>query len=147
VARWFNGAREDSERGAAVVELAFVSILLILLVAGIVDIGRVLFANIGLQEAAQEGAIYGSFQPNGDIEARINEAVEYPPIDSIVITCVEDVPDAFTDQIAVTVTHSVDLITPIVGQWFGGSIDLSRTVTGQVFKEAVGACPYPPPPP
>lgn len=116
--------------------MAFVSILLILLVAGIVDIGRVLFANIGLQEAAQEGAIYGSFSPDppADIFARINDAVEYPPIDSIVITC------PASDQISVEVTHEVDLITPIIGQWFGGSIELERTVTGQVFEAAVGAC-------
>jgi hypothetical protein len=118
-----------------VVEMALLSILLFLLVAGIVDIGRVLFANIGLQEAAQEGAIYGSFNPDPvEIEKRVLSAVEYPPIDEpIAITCTENIAPQ-TDEISVRVTHTVDLITPIVGQWFGGAITLERTVTGRVFK-------------
>jgi Flp pilus assembly protein TadG len=115
--------------------MAIVTIFLFVLVAGIVDIGRALYAYIGVQEAAQEGAIFGSFDPNGDIIGRAIDAVEFPDLSaagsSVAVTC----PGG--DLVEVTVTHDVDLITPIVGQWFGPTISLSRTVTGQVF---VGSC-------
>jgi hypothetical protein len=43
----------------------------------------------------------------------------------------DDVPD-----IAVGVTHDLDLITPIAG-WFGGTITLQSTVTATIFVEEV----------
>ena len=125
----------SKERGAATVEMAMVTIFLFMLTAGIVDMGRALYAYIGVQDAAQEGAVAGSFDPNGDIRGRAIDAVEFPdlsaPGSSVVVTC------PAPDVVAVTVSHDVALITPIIGQWFGPTITLERTVTGQVF---VGTC-------
>ena len=41
------------ERGAAVVGTAFITIFLLILVTGIIDVGRAIFTNISIQEAAQ----------------------------------------------------------------------------------------------
>ena len=123
----------NRERGAATVEMAMVTILLFMLIAGIVDLGRTLFAFIGVQEAAQEGAVFGSFDPDGDIVGRAVDAVEFPVLAASDVTVTCPAPGV----IAVTVESDVNLITPIVGQWFGPTITLTRTVTGQVF---LGAC-------
>ena len=52
-----------SERGQSLVELALVLPLLILLLAGIADLGRAFFSYIEITNAAQEGARAGSRLP------------------------------------------------------------------------------------
>lgn len=134
------GDRRFSDRGAAAVEMAIATILLVLLSCGIADLGRALFTYVSLQDAAQEGAIYGSFEPSDAtaIAERVVESVDYPKLDpsNVAVTCPAGSPTG-GKEIAITVTHAVDLITPIVGQMLGGSIDLSRTFIGEVF---IGEC-------
>jgi hypothetical protein len=48
------------DSGQSLVELAFSLAFLLLLVAGVIDIGRAFFTYIALRDAAQEGAAYGS---------------------------------------------------------------------------------------
>ena len=61
-----------SERGQGLVELALVLPLLILLLAGTVDLGRAFFSYIVITNAAQEGARAGSRLPcyTGDMVQR-----------------------------------------------------------------------------
>jgi Flp pilus assembly protein TadG len=61
-----------SERGQSLVEFAISIVILLLLVAGIVDLGRALFTYMAIRDAAQEGALYGSTDPtnNSAIENR-----------------------------------------------------------------------------
>ncbi len=53
----------NGEHGQSLVELALVVLLIMLLVAGIVDLGRALFYYTTLRDAAQEGIIFGSISP------------------------------------------------------------------------------------
>jgi Flp pilus assembly protein TadG len=55
--------RRSDERGAGLVEMALVTVLLLLLLAGVVDLGRVFYEYIIVTNAAREGARYGSFYP------------------------------------------------------------------------------------
>lgn len=52
-----------SERGQSLVELALVFTILVLLVAGVIDLGRAFFTYTALRDAAQEGATYGAIDP------------------------------------------------------------------------------------
>lgn len=52
--------RKPAEKGQSMVELAVGIIVLLILLAGIVDMGRMLFFYISLRDATQEGAVYGS---------------------------------------------------------------------------------------
>ena len=52
---------KDSQRGAAVVELGLVMALVMLLVVGILDMGRAIHAYSSLTHAAGRAAGYGSF--------------------------------------------------------------------------------------
>ena len=65
--RWMRGA----DRGAAAVEFALLLPLLLILVFGIIDFGRMLNAQITLTEAAREGArasVLGT-----SVSARVNQ--------------------------------------------------------------------------
>ncbi|MFU8772786.1 MAG: TadE/TadG family type IV pilus assembly protein [Anaerolineales bacterium] len=68
-----NSKKNGSERGQSLVELAVSLTFILLLLSGVVDLGRAFFTYMALRDAAQEGALYGSIDP-GDtygIETRI----------------------------------------------------------------------------
>ncbi len=52
-----------SERGQSLVELALTFTLLLILLSGVIDLGRAFFTFMALRDAAQEGATYGSIMP------------------------------------------------------------------------------------
>lgn len=56
-------AKVSSERGANLVEFALVLLLLLLLLAGVVDLGRAFNSYIVITNASREGARYGSRFP------------------------------------------------------------------------------------
>ncbi|MCJ7724514.1 MAG: pilus assembly protein [Anaerolineales bacterium] len=53
----------NSRRGQSLLEFSLTLTVMILLLAGIVDFGRAFFILVELRDAAQEGALYGSFNP------------------------------------------------------------------------------------
>ena len=88
-----------SDRGAALVEAAFIIPMLIMLVFGVIDVSRAFFDAAKVQEAAQEGAVYAALNPTepADAIARAEETIQ--DIDftgSVTVTC----PTA--DQVTVT---------------------------------------------
>ncbi len=122
--------RPTSERGAALVEMALVLPLLVLLVFGIVDLGRLLFTQIALHEAAQEGSLYASTNPDDPEGARVRviESIDNPTVElsDVVVDC----PGS---TVRVSLTYEMDLITPILG---GGSVTLDAEVIGDRFATA-----------
>ena len=54
------GNRNDSERGAALVEMAFVAPLLLLLLFGIIEFSRLLYTHTAVWNVAREGARYAT---------------------------------------------------------------------------------------
>jgi len=66
----------ESEKGQSMVEFAFTLVILIILLAGTVDLGRAFFTYMSLREAAQEGALYGSINPTetAQIESRVRNS-------------------------------------------------------------------------
>lgn len=60
------------EKGQSMIELAISLVVLIILLSGVVDFGRVAFYYIAMRDAAQEGASYASIFPNNcdEIENR-----------------------------------------------------------------------------
>jgi Flp pilus assembly protein TadG len=52
-----------TQRGQSLVELAISLTVMLLLLAGAVTFGMALFSYVALRDAAQEGALYGSFNP------------------------------------------------------------------------------------
>jgi Flp pilus assembly protein TadG len=121
-----------NERGVSALEVALLLPFLLLVTMGIVDLGRMMYFQLGVQEAAQEGIVYASIEPDdpAGIVARTMEAMSVPDLapGSTVVTC----PASTT--VMVTVTHQVDLITPVVSQMVGGVFTASSQATTQVFS-------------
>ena len=58
------GRRLAQERGQSIVELALVMPMLMLIVLGVLDVGRIFVTYDAVQNAAREGAFYGTFNPS-----------------------------------------------------------------------------------
>lgn len=120
-----------TDRGSAVVEAAILIPFFVLLTIGVVDIGRAFYDSAKVQEAAQEGAYFASLNPDSpaDAIARAEETIESPNFSgSVAITC------PTSDQVTVTVTHTFDIIIPIVSSFLGDTLDLSHSQTAQVLS-------------
>lgn len=64
------GAGRLNDRGAAAVEFAIILPLLLILVGGIIDFGRLFYTEIMVTNAAREGARMVALGMEGDAEAR-----------------------------------------------------------------------------
>lgn len=65
-----NPTKKRKEGGQSLVEMAIALVILLLLVGGIVDIGRAFFTYMALRDSVQEGALYGSINPTLTQEIR-----------------------------------------------------------------------------
>ena len=124
------------ETGAAVVEFAIAVPLLVVLVFGIVDYGRLTTTRITLHEAAQEGSIYGSTHPDdpAGIRQRVVESVDSPTIDPT--TIVVDCPGS---QLRIRISHPMNHLTPL----FGATTTLHAEVTTDIFTTTKTCVPTP----
>jgi hypothetical protein len=65
-----------SQGGQSLVEFAISLMVLLILLAGVIDLGRAFFAFMAMRDAAQEGASYGSLFPTiSKDNANLNSAV------------------------------------------------------------------------
>lgn len=118
-----------SQRGQALVELAIVTPLLLLLLCGAVDGGRILFTYIALQDAVHEGALFYSYEPTASlaaVEARVRSSSNHH---EVVNANVSKSPCSAT-TLSVTATYSLPILTPIAAQIFGGTVQMGATFTG-----------------
>jgi len=119
-----------SERGQSLVEIALSLTFLLILVSGVVDLGRIFFSYVALRDAAQEGAAYASICPadTTGIEDRVRTTSNIPvnlQDPNITVTVTQLGAGQVGDGIEVTVTFSnFPLITPFMGAILG-----SQTLT------------------
>jgi len=100
------------ERGQSLLEFALILPVLLIILAGILDLGRLYFAYVAVTDAAGEGAAYGAIHPNDEekIKDRTQDAsgglVE---IDRNLITVVRG-----SQAVTVTVSYEFTLATPLI---------------------------------
>jgi Flp pilus assembly protein TadG len=127
----------------ALVEFALILPLLLTLALGAVDLGRGLVSYVELEQAAQEGAIYGSFAPNDHarVEDRVRTSADglVPLADTAEVTVVVTCPAGDT-IITVELRHEFRLFTPIVGELLGGSLSLRADAIGRNFTDPALPC-------
>lgn len=143
------------ERGQSLTELAISLAFMLILLAGVVDIGRAFFTYITLRDAAQEAALYGSFEPTNctGITSRAQDTSNKPfnlssasvSIDIIQggtpIPCVSATPVP-ADQVQVKVSYNDFQITmPFLGSLVGKQkVPISASI-----KDTIIAVPTPTP--
>jgi hypothetical protein len=128
------------ERGQSLIETAAGLIVLLLLLAGLVDLGRAFFARVALLDAAEEGALYGAYKPSDmyGIEGRIRDQSDGPVdfSDSSKVQVSVEYPDkgkacaGYT--LRVVLDHEVTIITPFLGAILG-----SQTIPLSVSSESL----------
>ncbi len=102
-------------RAQALVEMALVLTLLLLLLSGIVEFGRVFSAQLIVSHAAREGARVGVINPDDTIiEARAKSAAS--ALDIAKVTVAISAPSRKRgEQLTVQVEYPVAIIMPFVG--------------------------------
>jgi hypothetical protein len=138
------------ERGQSLVELAISLTFIFLLLSGAITFGMAYFSFLSLNDAAQEGALYGSLKPD-DLAGIINrvQATSTSPVDlsqipdsQIVVTynngkdCQGSV-SGTTNTITVTVTYTYKIFMPFISAAIGGNtIPLKGTATDSILTPA-----------
>jgi Flp pilus assembly protein TadG len=169
LAGWAVRRYRGRPRGQSLVELALILPLLMLLFAGALDLGRVFYSQITIENAAKEGALEASRNPSSfdntrpcDTETNrvlclvLNEAkgslYEITAAD-VTMSCSPDpcpANPAFGDTVTVTVAGHFTLLTPLLAQVVGPTVTLSASSTAQLGIEpdpGVGPTPSPSPSP
>jgi len=107
------------ERGQSLVEVALAMPLLILIVMGILDLGRAYYAYVTLSDAAAEGAAYGAIHPSNTTQIVERVADTSNPLVVIQPEMVSvDAPDTDPgNPITVTVQYEHQILTPIMSSF------------------------------
>lgn len=133
------------ERGQALAETALVMVILVLLLSGIIDLGRAFFTYLALHNAAGEGAYYGAAFPLRERPGALpSEATrQYPSPDNIQFRAMNEVPNDVSglqlvnwDNAVVTVTYEQ---TPTLAA--GAAPGTFITVTIDAPFELIGPLP------
>lgn len=98
---------------------------LLILLAGLVDLGRGLYTRVTLLDAAEEGAMYGAGIPTDatGIESRIRDytigPVDFSDSDQVVISIAIVGSPCAGNLLQVTVSHEMVITTPFLGTILG----------------------------
>ena len=142
----FHPGKSQTERGQSMVELAVSMVVLLILLAGVVDLGRMIFVYIAMRDAAEEGAVYGSINATHctQIEQRAKSVLANPNEVTVTIningkscsTASQTADACYGKTIEVIVEQSNFPITmPLLGTFIGGqSIDLKAQVTNTILR-------------
>lgn len=124
--------RRYDDRGAAAVEMAVVMPLLLLLVCGIIDLGRMFNVQITLSAAAREGARWAALGQAGVPARVVTAAPGVVPAPSTSVAACPASP-AVGANATVVATSTYALITPLsaLSGLFGSTFPGAVTLTGR----------------
>lgn len=115
------------ERGQAMLEMALVLPLLLLILLGIVDFGRVLLIQQTVTEAARDAARYASI---GDTDAEVAQAIadDTRTLDHVTWSISPD-PWVSGSPVTVTVEDTVSMIDPLLMTFLGSQYAVKSSIT------------------
>ncbi len=110
------------EKGQSIVELALAFPLLIFILLGVVDIGRIFYVTVSLNDAAEEGAIYAATDPTNTAEIKSRAANASTGLVTIAEDDVTSIYASLTAGAPVTVTVEYDFTfyMPVAKTFFSG---------------------------
>ncbi len=126
---------KKGQKGQSLVEVALAMPLLILVLMGILDLGRAYFTYVTLADAAAEGAAYGALHP-GQTALIIDRAADAsnglvqlePEMVSVIQSDL-----SLGSPITVTVEYDYQIITPIVQRFVpSGTLTMKATVVQSI---------------
>ena len=141
--------------GQSLVELAISLPVILIILIGTVDFGMALFSYAILRDAAQEGALYGSFNPSNDeqieirarnILIRSNEDLFSSPVDlrdtsdiavdiDINGAACQGITNGAANSIRVQVIYQYPIVMPFAGDLIGSdTIQLTGSATNVILQ-------------
>ena len=137
---------EKLQDGQSLVEMAILMIVLLLIMGGVLDLGRMYFTYLALQNAAGEGAAYGAIYPewvdnndNSDpnnIEYRVRNESSGSLIDWTNTNVNVEVHSlAGGSPLTVSVEYEYTVITPMIQVITGDTVTLKARDTARIFLD------------
>ncbi|MCR3921642.1 MAG: pilus assembly protein [Firmicutes bacterium] len=122
-----------NQKGQAIVESALVVPIILLLLLGMVEMGRVTNAYLVVTHAARHGARYGAVGATNDeiIERIIDVATPLNPAE-LTIVIMPETGRAAGGDIQVSVTYPVQLITPVVESLISNPFPVKSEITMRI---------------
>ncbi len=121
---------KQKEHGQSMVELALTFTILLVLLAGTVDLGRALFTWLEMRDAAQEGASYASICPTGNVESRVRDNLN--PIYTYSVTISAATAQGATKT--VTVSTNLPITMPFLSTILGSpTIPIKATINDSIL--------------
>ncbi|MRR31684.1 pilus assembly protein [bacterium] len=152
-------SKHNSQKGQSLTEMAISMVILLILIAGIFDVGRAIFTYMSMRDAAQEGASYAAiiFMKGKDdtrsnaqilsdgcaaVRTRTMDNIEDPNtavttlVNGINCTSASITRDACAGHEArVTVELTIPVTTPFIGAFIGTQdITLRATATDTILR-------------
>lgn len=134
-----------SEKGQSLLELAVGLTILLILIAGLIDLGRLLFFYISLKDATQEGVVVGQIRPRTcqDITTRVNSYMKsggYAPVVSVdgvdcAAVATNNLRSCAGKEIKVRLNAPFHFAMPFMG---GATLNLSSEATGTILQPPCG---------
>ena len=126
--------------GQSLVELALSLMIILWLLAGAINFGMGFFCLAAIQDAAEEGALYGSLDPTtANIVARVQNSSDNPvDLSTAAVTVSVTLPASVCagNPLTVKVTYALPVTTPMVGILTGSTISLTASATSIILKPA-----------
>lgn len=129
---------KKDEKGQSLVEVALAMPILILIMAGILDVGRAYFTYISLSDAAAEGAAYAANHPSltTEIKERAADASNGLVVLGPEMVSVDCASLTAGWPITVSVEYEYDLITPFIQAFVpDGKINMRATVAQVIIND------------
>ncbi|MEN4043139.1 MAG: pilus assembly protein [Anaerolineaceae bacterium] len=140
---------KSNEKGQALLELAVSLTVLLIMIAGVVDLGRMLFHYIAMRDAAQEAAAYGSINPTHCDQIRDRAWIAMANSPQVTVTTTIDGTDCaaaasnpakacYGKEIRVSLSDAAFPITmPFIGTFLGRqTVSLEAHITGTILRPA-----------
>ncbi len=134
--RLWKTKREGKEKGQSVLEVALVLPVILLILAGVLDLGRLYYVTVALTDAAGEGATYAAINPNDtdQIISRAQSAAEglvQIQTENVIVDCPSVSPG---NPVTVTVGYDFTLATPLLNMIVrDGVLRLSGTASESIL--------------
>jgi Flp pilus assembly protein TadG len=110
------------EKGQSLVEFALILPILLIILIGVVDLGRMYYAYIIITDAAAEGATYAAINPNdiSEIENRARAACGdiAAGVQSVQVTCPTCPSAESGDTVTVSISYDYVVLTPFMDVLF-----------------------------
>jgi Flp pilus assembly protein TadG len=141
-----------SEQGQSLVEFAAGVVVLVIIVSGVLDLGRAFFTFVAIENGAGEGAIFASYHPAWVTQADAAAGgASHPEFENITYRATHESPSGLVDSslmvvgvehppslqtgehVTVTVTYSYTVMTPFLHILVDGGLLPLRAEAAQVI--------------